>query len=62
MLRLTKAQSKALLRLYRRAEAPAESFLTFRRKARPMFDRSGGIMIHWCGMWLGIEPDGYCHS
>lgn len=21
-----------------------------------------GLMVHWCGMWLGIEPDGYTHS
>jgi hypothetical protein len=20
------------------------------------------VMIHWCGMWLGIEPDGHTHS
>jgi len=20
------------------------------------------IMIQWCGMWLGIETDGYTHS
>jgi hypothetical protein len=19
-------------------------------------------MVHWCGMWLGIEQDGYTHS
>lgn len=22
----------------------------------------GCVMIHWCGMWLGIELDGYTHS
>ena len=20
------------------------------------------VMVPWCGMHLGIEPDGYCHS
>lgn len=23
---------------------------------------SGCVMVYWCGMWLGIEPDGYTHS
>lgn len=22
----------------------------------------GSIMVEWCGMTLGIEPDGYTHS
>jgi hypothetical protein len=22
----------------------------------------GCIMVKWCNMWLGIEPDGYTHS
>lgn len=22
----------------------------------------GALMVPWCGMWLGIEPDGYTHS
>ena len=22
----------------------------------------GCIMVYWCGMWLGIEQDGYAHS
>lgn len=22
----------------------------------------GCIMVPWCGMWLGIEKDGYTHS
>ena len=22
----------------------------------------GALMVPWCGMWLGIETDGYTHS
>jgi len=22
----------------------------------------GCIMVPWCGMWLGIEPDGWTHG
>jgi len=22
----------------------------------------GCVMLPWCGMWLGIEPDGHTHS
>ena len=22
----------------------------------------GCVMVEWSGMWLGIEPDGHCHS
>ena len=37
------------------------SYLAFRRTAY-----NDGIMncvmVPWCGMWLGIETDGYTHS
>jgi hypothetical protein len=35
------------------------SYREFRRRA---FQGSDCIMLAWCGMWLGIEPDGYTHS
>jgi hypothetical protein len=22
----------------------------------------GAVVVHWCGMWLAIEQDGYVHS
>ena len=56
---LTKPQQQALLRVYQRSEAPTETFLAFRRRVQPAM---GYVMIEWCGMWLGIEPDGYTHS
>ena len=35
------------------------NYRTFRKKVVP---GPGCIMVPWCGMWLGIEPDGYTHS
>lgn len=57
----TKAQQTALLELYRRtglANRPA-TFLRFRRSAFWSFQV---LMVPWCGMTVGIEPDGYVHS
>jgi hypothetical protein len=62
MQKLTKAQAQAIARAYARLEAPQESFLAFRRKARPMFGGGGAIVLPWAGMWLAIETDGHCHS
>ncbi len=35
------------------------TYMEFRRTVEPGW---GCIMVPWCGMWLGIEPDGYTHS
>lgn len=35
------------------------TYREFRRTVQPGPDC---IMVPWCGMWLGIEPDGYTHS
>ena len=37
----------------------AGSYIAFRRRVRYGY---GCIMLEWCGMWLGIEHDGYTHS
>ena len=68
----TKAQLQALLRVYNRVPLCANhvpvtgtgyempiSYRQFRRSAYVSF---GCFMVKWCGMWLGIEPDGYTHS
>lgn len=36
------------------------TYREFRRTARKSF--LGCVMVPWCGMWLGIEEDGYTHS
>ncbi|MCK1671079.1 hypothetical protein [Bradyrhizobium sp. 150] len=50
--RLARIHTRAWLSGYR----------SFRRSIQPSFDRSGCVMVHWSGMWLGIETDGYTHS
>ena len=38
------------------------TYREFRARVQPCFDKSGCVMLHWAGMWLGIEKDGYTHS
>ncbi len=72
MMKLTKEQRIALKKVYDRGQhftgtpnkgqAWQGSYREFRRTVVPAFDGSGCIMVPWCGMWLGIETDGYTHS
>lgn len=39
---------------------PRSSYLAYRRTAFLAFGDC--VMVPWCGMVLGIEKDGYCHS
>lgn len=40
--------------------------VTYRRFRRsvvgPLYRSDPCLMVPWCGMWLGIEADGYTHS
>jgi hypothetical protein len=56
---INEAQYKALQRKYTHNPDGAADFEGFRSRARNSGDC---IMLPWCGMWLGIEPDGYTHS
>ena len=56
---LNKAQQRALKAIYDRDWNKPKSYLAFRRTVQP---GSGCVMVEWCGMWLGIETDGYTHS
>ena len=61
MDKLTKAQQRALLAVYNRPWDKPKTYLAFRRTAwnsRVM----GSVMVPYCGIWLGIEGDGYTHS
>ena len=55
---LTKEQRTALKRKCER-DSQGMSYLMFRRTVVQGYDC---IMVPWCGMWLGIETDGYTHS
>ena len=38
------------------------TYREFRRLVQPFFDNTGCIIVPWCGMWVGIERDGYAHT
>jgi hypothetical protein len=59
MTKLTEQQKLALYRIYSRDWNKPSSYLAFRRTVQQGFDC---IMVPYCGMWLGIETDGYTHS
>lgn len=75
MMKLTREQRVALKRVYDRGSLYAfdeEASMTpryrghkpltyrqFRNRVKSGYDC---IMVKWCGMWLGIERDGYTHS
>lgn len=58
MVQLNRAQQQSLLRKWLQ-DNQGLSFLAFRRTVQPGWDC---VMVRWCGMWLGIEKDGYTHS
>ena len=60
MRKLTKEQQHTLLRKWKENDQ-GMSFLEFRRSAVPLFGDSY-ILVKWCGMILGIETNGYCHT
>ena len=62
---LTKPQRISLYRVWLRTQEPhvppsqRPTYRAFRRQAQPGYDC---LMVPFCGMYLGIEPDGYTHS
>lgn len=58
---LTRAQREALKRVYTRNPDGARNYREFRKRAY-LNTVMGCVLLQWCGMWLGIEPDGYTHS
>jgi hypothetical protein len=66
MKRPNKEQLRALLRVYNRGAmgGPGSEPMTYRqfRRTAQYVHHMGVLMVPWCGMWLGIEKDGYTHS
>ncbi len=65
----TKAQRATLkwkweVQNHSRAQAlwPPLTYRSFRRSVEGLIGGNGCIMVPWCGMWLGIETDGYAHT
>ena len=61
MIKTTRAQRERLLEIYKRDTnvQQMETYKQFRKRVEPGL---GCIMILWCGMWIGIEKDGYAHT
>lgn len=62
-MRPTREQVEAFKAIYDRpldSGPVAPTYLQFRRTVRPAFGDC--YRVHWCGMCLGIETDGYTHS
>lgn len=60
---LTKQQRQAVKRTFDRSADGAGNYLEFRRRVVPAgLVGTSLVMLRWCGMWLGIEADGYTHS
>ncbi len=58
---VTLKQLFALYRLWARLENKAQTFREFRASAE--LNVCGDcLMVPYCGMWVGIERDGYAHS
>ena len=58
MVFLNKNQRAALARVWNR-DGQGMTYRQFRATVQP---GPGCVLVQWCGMWLGIEPDGYTHS
>jgi len=41
---------------------PTTQWRKYRKAVHPSFDKSGAVLLHWKGMWVGIERDGYTHT
>lgn len=57
---MTELQLAALLRLYERQPDGAADLPAF--LARASYCIGGFVGLQWCGMFVGIEPDGYTHT
>jgi hypothetical protein len=77
MTRTTKAQRRAIFNKWRQyapvpyvslkefeqgVQAVPLTYKQFRRSVQPTYGCDGAVTVPWCGMWLCIEQDGYCHS
>jgi hypothetical protein len=57
---MTPAQTEAVNRKYAQDPDGSPSLKHFYTRVKPAI--GGYCSIRWCGIWLGIEKDGYTHS
>ena len=61
-MRLNKVQQKGLHELFKGNPDGSPSYWHFRHRVFPLIGEPKVAMIRYCGMTVGIEPDGYTHS
>jgi len=61
MVKLTKKQ-KTKLAIKWKQDNQGMTYLQFRRSVVPTIGCDDAVAAPWCGMWLCIEKDGYCHT
>ena len=60
-MNITQAQSDTLVRKWEQ-DNQGLTLAEFVKTAQPLIAGNGCIMVPWCGMWVGIEEDGYAHT
>lgn len=58
---ITHEQATSLFRKWKQQDQDM-SWPEFAKTVQPTFGCDGAITVHWSGMWLAIETDGYTHS
>lgn len=61
-MRLNKVQQRALVKIYQGNPDGSPSYWHFRHRVFPLLGEPKVAMLRFCGMVVGIEPDGYVHS
>jgi len=61
---ITRKQRETIKRKWLQADLLARgiSYRAFRKTVEGTVGLDGAVVVKWCGMWLCIERDGYCHS
>ena len=58
---MTKEQAATLHRKWE--QSPEDrTFPAFMKLVLPTIACNNAVTVPWCGMWLCIETDGYCHT
>lgn len=62
MVYLTREQRVALYNVWKRPISGMPNQMSYREFRKTVLPGMGWVGIHWAGMYLGIEADGYTHS
>ena len=61
MAQLTELQRETIKRKHTQSDQGV-SLEEFIATSQPTIGCDDAVAIQWCGMWLCIETDGYCHT